>query len=80
VPARPGRTADELAFEAGRELPELAPDLRRAMTLFDDILYGDKSGSGAGYELVALVDAAVRTADVVPGTQAAQPAGLAVPR
>jgi uncharacterized membrane protein len=80
VPARPGRTADEMALEAGRELPGLATDLRAAMTLFDDILYGDKSGSPDGYDLVTRVDAAVRTADVVPGTQAAEPAGLAVPR
>jgi uncharacterized membrane protein len=80
VPARPGRTADEMALEAGRELPGLATDLRSAMTLFDDILYGDKAGSKDGYELVTRVDGAVRTADVVPGTQAAQPAGLAVPR
>jgi len=41
LPPRPGRTADELAVEAGAELPDLAGDLRTGARLFDDIRYGD---------------------------------------
>jgi len=62
VPPRPGRTADELAFEAGRELPDIAADLRAVMTLFDDILYGDKQGTETGYRSVVGLDADVRSA------------------
>jgi hypothetical protein len=62
LPPRPGRTADELAAEAGRELPSLAADLLAVTRLFDDIRYGDREGNLAGYELVSQVDAQVRAA------------------
>jgi hypothetical protein len=81
LPPRPGRTAGELASEAGRELPELARDLRAVMQLFDDIRYGDKGGNLAGYQLVSRVDreaSAARPA-AVPAPQAV-PAGFGVPR
>jgi hypothetical protein len=45
----PGRTADELASEAGRVLPAMAADLDRAARLFDDVRYGDRIGTKAGY-------------------------------
>ena len=80
LPPRPGRTADELAVEAGRELPSLAGDLRTAARLFDDIRYGDKDGSLAGYQLVRLVADNVRTAR--PAAAASEPtlAGFGGPR
>ena len=59
---RPGRTADELAAEAGGELPGLAGDLRTVTRLFDDIRYGDREGSQAGYLLVSRLDRQVRAA------------------
>jgi Domain of unknown function (DUF4129) len=62
LPPRPGRTADELAAEAGRELPSLAADLRTVTRLFDDIRYGDRAANLAGYQLVSRVDADVRAA------------------
>jgi hypothetical protein len=37
---RPGRTATELAGEAGRLLPELAPDLRAVAARFNHVAYG----------------------------------------
>ncbi|MFX4294809.1 DUF4129 domain-containing protein [Streptomyces bohaiensis] len=39
--ARPGRTADEAATEAGAVLPELADRVRAAAGLFDAVTYGD---------------------------------------
>ena len=77
LPARPGRTADELAAEAGAELPVLAADLRTVTRLFDDIRYGDKDGSRAGYELVSRVDKDVRAAR--PGSGTAPAPVLAAP-
>jgi Domain of unknown function (DUF4129) len=62
LPPRPGRTADELAHEAGRALPLLAHDLRLVSGLFDDVLYGDRPGTHEGYKLVSRVDEAVRSA------------------
>ena len=62
LPPSPGRTADELATEASRELPAFAADLRAATRLFDDVLYGDREGSEAGYALVSRVGAAVHAA------------------
>lgn len=61
LPPRPGRTADELAQEAGRALPLLAHDLRLVSSLFDDVLYGDRPGTHEGYKLVSRVDEAVRS-------------------
>lgn len=81
VRPRPGRTANELAAEAGGELPALAADLRAVTVLFDDVRYGDRPGTEAGYELVCQVDGRLRTAPVSSavgsGTAAAD---LLVPR
>lgn len=73
VPPRPGRTADELAHEAGRELPGLAADLAAAARMFDDVHYGAKAGTRPGYEQVSGLDAAVGTARAQPVAQAAGP-------
>jgi len=62
LPPRAGRTADELAREAGLRLPALAGDLRLVTRLFDDVLYGERTGTHEGYLLVNRVDAAVRSA------------------
>ncbi len=86
LPARPGRTADELAEEAGRELPGLARDLRAVTRLFDDVRYGDLDGTKTGYALVSRVGADVRAArpgggDTAAGAEAgATAAALAAPR
>jgi hypothetical protein len=87
LPPRLGRTANELAVEAGGELPALADDLLTAARLFDDVRYGDRPGTRAGYELVSRVDASVRTAPVSAaaattsgGPRPPQLAGLGVPR
>lgn len=81
LPPRPGRTANELAVEAGSELADLAADLRAVTVLFDDVRYGDRPGTEAGYELVCQVDGRVRTAPVTTtdGNRAVA-ADLLVPR
>jgi hypothetical protein len=73
---RPGRTASELAAEAGTALPAAAlpggaAALHDAARLFDDVRYGGRTGTAAGYERVRDLDAAVmaaRTASVAPGS------------
>lgn len=76
-----GRTADELAAEAAAELPALTADLRSATGLFDEIRYGDRPGTEAGYQLVSRLDAAVRTTAVTAGgTRPAEITALGVPR
>ncbi len=81
VPARPGRTADELAAEAGRELPAQASGLSLAMHLFDDVRYGDRAGTEAGYLQVSLADGELRSARPMIGA-GPQPtlAGFGMPR
>ncbi|MCF2534053.1 DUF4129 domain-containing protein [Yinghuangia soli] len=44
---RPGRTADEAADEAGRQLPALAAALLSAALMFDDVRYGGRPGTEA---------------------------------
>jgi hypothetical protein len=81
LPPRPGRTADELAVEAGGQLPHLADNLRAVTRLFDDVRYGDRPGSESGYGLVVRVDATVRTAPVTASDrQPSSAADLLVPR
>lgn len=54
-----GRTADEAAVQAGRSLPGCAEGLREASRIFDDVYYGDRRASRAGYQVLAEVDASV---------------------
>jgi Domain of unknown function (DUF4129) len=57
--AQPGRTADELALQAGRALPALAGPLAAAAHLFDDLLYGGREGTAAGYDSICLLDSMI---------------------
>ncbi len=82
VPPRPGRTATELAAEAAVALPPGALPggpgrLDAAARLFDDIRYGDRAGTRAGYEQVRDLDEAIRSARVASVTAglAPEPAG-----
>jgi Domain of unknown function (DUF4129) len=54
-----GRTADEFAVEAGQLLPGQARGLADAAALFDEVCYGRRPGSQAGYQRIAELDAAV---------------------
>jgi hypothetical protein len=82
VPPRPGRTATELAAEAATALPPGALPgapgrLDAAARLFDDIRYGGRPGTRAGYEQVRDLDEAIRSARVASVTAgpAPEPAG-----
>ncbi|MBO2448408.1 DUF4129 domain-containing protein [Actinomadura barringtoniae] len=57
---RPGRTADELAAEAGEALPDLADDLRVGVRIFDDVWYGDRPGTADQYAELTRLDERVR--------------------
>jgi Domain of unknown function (DUF4129) len=75
LPPRVGRTADEFAAEAGRPLPEHAADLVAVARLFDDVRYGQKAGTAAGYQQVRGLDAAIQAAR--PVAAAGTPASAA---
>ena len=59
---RPGRTASELAAEAASSLPGSAAGLREAARLFDDVRYGGRAGTLAGYQQVRDLDESIRAA------------------
>ena len=78
VDARPGRTADEIARDAGAALPSVAAPMRDGARYFDDVWYGGRSADADGYRrLVELDDA---TAAARPGARAGRDDVLAVPR
>jgi hypothetical protein len=75
---QPGRTADEVAREAGRRLPQLAADLLSGARTFDDVCYGHRRVGQPAYDRMRALDDAVSRAR--PAEVAAAPAGgLAVP-
>ena len=53
---RPGRTADEVAREAGAVVPEAAADLSRAARVFDEVWYGGRPADAGSYAVVVEVD------------------------
>ncbi|RSN71473.1 DUF4129 domain-containing protein [Actinomadura sp. WAC 06369] len=63
---RPGRTADELAAEAGAAVPELADALRAAVRVFEDVWYGDRPGTADGYAQVRDLDDRLRATRPAP--------------
>ena len=70
---QPGRTASELAAEAAVALPGSAAGLREAARLFDDVRYGGRSGTLAGYQRVRDLDTTIESART-PAVAAAGPA------
>jgi Domain of unknown function (DUF4129) len=75
LPPRAGRTADELAAEAGRALPEHGGELGSAARIFDDVCYGQRPGTEHGYARLRDLDAAVRVARPLPLAPPAGPPG-----
>lgn len=67
---RLGRTAMEVATEAGRKLPPAAADLREAASLFGAIWYGRRPATAADYSQMCTVDS--RVAAARPGGQSAE--------
>ena len=62
---RPGRTAGEVSREAGAVLPGTAGALGHAARVFDDVTYGARPGTEAGYRAVVEADDVIRA--VRPG-------------
>ncbi|WP_327087358.1 DUF4129 domain-containing protein [Nonomuraea sp. NBC_01738] len=62
VDGMPGRTADELAAEAGAALPAFADELAGAARIFDDVTYGDVPGTAAAYATLSSLDERLRQA------------------
>ncbi len=63
---RPGRTADELAAEAGAALPDVAEELTAAVMVFDEVWYGDRPGTADGYAQLTRLDERVQAAKPRP--------------
>jgi hypothetical protein len=78
VDVRPGRTADEIARDAGRALPVVAGDLHAAARIFDDVWYGGRTADSASYARLVAVDDAVAGARPGGASTAGRP--MAVPR
>jgi hypothetical protein len=66
VEPRPGRTADELASEAGAALPDHAEDLSMGVRIFDDVWYGGRAGDADGYQRLTDLDRRLRSARPAP--------------
>jgi hypothetical protein len=69
----PGRTATELARDAGRALPHLA-ELSRAAEAFNDVTYGERPGTESAYRMIADLDDHLRSRTSTSDTGAAVPA------
>jgi len=57
----PGRTATELATDAGAALPDLAAELMSAATAFNDVTYGERPGTEAAYRMISELDGHLRS-------------------
>lgn len=62
---RPGRTADELAREAGTAVPALAGLLTHGTRVFDDVWYGGRVADHASYAVLVQLDEQVTAARLV---------------
>jgi len=59
--AVPGRTANELAGDAGRSFPELGAELVDAASSFNDVTYGERPGTEPAYRSIATLDERIRS-------------------
>ncbi|WP_246127624.1 DUF4129 domain-containing protein [Amycolatopsis rhizosphaerae] len=60
VDSSAGRTADEVAQDAGARLPDRADELTASAALFDAVHYGGRSAAAEDYRRLALLDERVR--------------------
>ena len=67
---RPGRTATELAAEAGGAFPAEAVELASAVRGFNDVRYGGRAGTEPGYRHVRDLDVRLAAAPATPSDQA----------
>lgn len=59
--AVPGRTANEMARDTAKFLPELTRKLADAATSFNDVTYGERPGTESGYRNIAELDEQIRS-------------------
>jgi hypothetical protein len=59
--AAPGRTANELARDAGAALPHLSDELSQAATAFNDVTYGEQPGTEDAYRMIVALDDHLRS-------------------
>lgn len=64
----PGRTATELANDAGAAVPDLAGELLQAATAFNDVTYGERPGTEPAYRLIAGLDGHLRSRSAPSGS------------
>jgi hypothetical protein len=78
---RPGRTADEVAQEAGALVPSVAADLRYAARIFAEVWYGGRAATASTDAAIREADQRVRSARLTVASPAApsQP-GYVLPR
>jgi hypothetical protein len=57
----PGRTANELATDAGAALPHLTGELSQSATAFNDVTYGEQPGTQSAYQMIADLDDHLRS-------------------
>ena len=69
----PGRTATELARDAGRAIPQLATESTRAAEAFNDVTYGEQPGTEPAYRMIADLDDHLRSRTSVSDPGAAEP-------
>lgn len=62
----PGRTANELASDAGARIPHVAREFTQAATAFNDVTYGEQPGTSADYQVIADLDDRLRFDSRVP--------------
>jgi hypothetical protein len=63
----PGRTATELAKDAGAMVPDLAGELLQAAIAFNDVTYGERPGTEAAYRMIADLDSHLRSRGAAAG-------------
>jgi Domain of unknown function (DUF4129) len=69
----PGRTATELARDAGRIIPNLAVELSRAADAFNDVTYGERPGTESAYRMIVDLDDHLRSRTPASGVADAVP-------
>ena len=70
----PGRTANELARDAGERIPHLTSELSYAAGAFNDVTYGERPGTSAAYQMIVDLDDHLRFRSAIAPPGLRQPA------
>lgn len=77
---RPGRTADEIARDAGRLVPGIAADLRTAASVFDEVWFGGRPADARADSIMRQADDRIRRTRLAVADEAVPATGFQVPR